>query len=138
MHRTLKDATAKPPRANLAAQQQAFDTFRQEYNAERPHEALGQKPPASVYEPSLRDYPARLPKQRGYPDAWEKRRVRVGGRIKWKGYEVNITTALWEQEISLKPIGDGLWAVYFETLELGVFDERKRRVIRSKTLKWES
>ena len=136
MHRTLKEATAKPPRATLARQQAAFDVFRQEYNEERPHEALGQKPPASVYEPSRRDYPARLPKQRGYPDDWEKRRVRVGGRIKWKGYEVNITTALWEQEIGLKPIGDGLWAVYFETLELGVFDERKRRILRPKTLKW--
>lgn len=36
------------------------------------------------------------------------------------------TQALWGQEIGLKPIGDQLWAVYFEGLNLGEFDERKR------------
>jgi len=37
MHRTLKEATATPPRGNLAQQQQAFEEFRQEYNQERSH-----------------------------------------------------------------------------------------------------
>lgn len=32
MHRTLKAATASPARANLRAQQRAFDAFRREYN----------------------------------------------------------------------------------------------------------
>src|SRR5437660_2764349 len=46
MHRTLKQATAQPPARNLRWQQQAFDEFRQEYNYERPHEALELKKPA--------------------------------------------------------------------------------------------
>ena len=41
MHRTLKQETAEPPAANRRAQQRAFDRFRQEYNEQRPHEALG-------------------------------------------------------------------------------------------------
>jgi len=49
MHRTLKQATAQPPAANMRAQQQAFDRFRQEYNWERPHEALQMKTPAEFY-----------------------------------------------------------------------------------------
>jgi len=68
MHRTLKAATAQPPQANLRRQQEVFDAFRREYNEERPHEALGQRPPAEVYQPAPRDYPERLPEQRGYPD----------------------------------------------------------------------
>ena len=128
MHRTLKEATAKPPRANLRAQQKAFDEFRREYNQERPHEALGQKPPAEFYQPSLREYPERLPEQRGYPDAWEKRAVRKGGQMKWKGKDIRLTEALWGQQIGLKPIGEGQWEVYFENLKLGVFDEEARRV----------
>ena len=68
MHRTLKEATAQPPRANLAAQQKAFEAFRREYNEERPHESLGPRPPALFYQPAAREYPCRLPEQRGYPD----------------------------------------------------------------------
>ena len=41
----------------------AFDEFRQEYNQERPHEALEQRVPAKIYGPSARPYPERLPDQ---------------------------------------------------------------------------
>lgn len=135
MHRTLKEATANPPQRNLRAQQKAFDIFEREYNQERPHEALGQKPPAWFYAPSARDYPERLPAQRGYPHHWQKRQVRECGQIKWKGHNVRISTALWGQEIGLEPIDEGLWAVYFEHLELGIFDERKGRVRPVKMLR---
>jgi hypothetical protein len=53
-HRTLKAETARPARASFSAQQRAFDRFQAEYNEERPHEALGQQVPASLYRPSLR------------------------------------------------------------------------------------
>lgn len=135
MHRTLKEATANPPRSTLMAQQRAFNKFIREYNEERPHEALGQKPPASVYTASSREYPKRLPAQRGYPDGWVKRAVREGGAMKWKGKNVRVTTALWGQEIGLKPIDDGLWTIYFENVELGEFDERRKEVRPRKKLK---
>jgi transposase InsO family protein len=128
MHRTLKAATAQPPRANLRQQQKAFDGFRGEYNEERPHEALGQRTPAEVYEPAGRDYPERLPEPRGYPDDWPKRKVRGAGQIKWKGRDLHIAPALAGQEIGLQPVGDGEWALHFEHLELGRFDERRHRI----------
>ncbi|WP_432214999.1 integrase core domain-containing protein, partial [Salmonella enterica] len=40
MHRTLKDCTARPPAANLRAQQGRFYRFRREYNELRPHESI--------------------------------------------------------------------------------------------------
>ena len=135
MHRTLKEATASPPRANLRIQQKAFDEFRHEYNEERPHEALGQRPPAEFYEPAEREYPERLPAQRGYPDDWAKRMVRKSGQIKWKGKEVRLTAALWGQEVGLKPTADGEWTVYFEGLELGTFEERTGRIRPVKRLR---
>ncbi len=67
MHRTLKAETATPPERNLRAQQRAFDRFRQIYNQERPHESLAMATPASVYQPSWRPYPERLPELE-YPD----------------------------------------------------------------------
>jgi transposase InsO family protein len=49
MHRTLKAQTSNPPATDADEQQARFDAFRQHYNTERPHEALGQRPPAEVY-----------------------------------------------------------------------------------------
>jgi transposase InsO family protein len=44
----------------MRAQQRAFDLFRKVYNHERPHEALGQKPPATCFALSPRRYPRPL------------------------------------------------------------------------------
>ena len=128
LHRTLKEATAKPPRANLRAQQKAFDEFRREYNQERPHEALEQRVPAKIYGPSGRAYPERLPDQRGYADGWEKRMVRESGQMKWQGKSIHLSKALWGQEVGLKPVAEGQWEVFFEGLKLGIFDERTGRI----------
>jgi putative transposase len=42
MHRTLKAETTRPAAGNLPAQQRRFNSFRHEFNYERPHEALDQ------------------------------------------------------------------------------------------------
>jgi len=60
MHRTLKKETSQPPAADAEEQQARFDDFRQRYNEIRPHEALGQTPPAERYQPSPRALPERV------------------------------------------------------------------------------
>ena len=77
MHRTLKTETAKPPAASAAAQQARFDRFREEFNAVRPHEALGQAPPATVYRRSPRAW--REPEEPVYDAGHAARRVRRNG-----------------------------------------------------------
>ena len=57
MHRTLKAETARLAASSFTAQQRVFDSFKHEYNYERPHEALGQVEPAKLFRPSLRSYP---------------------------------------------------------------------------------
>lgn len=136
MHRTLKEETASPPQANIAQQQRAFDRFRLEYNEERPHEALCQKPPASIYEPSKREYPEGKLEPAHYPEEWGKRTVRPGGRVRWHGQEVNITRALCGREVGFKPVGEGQWAIYYRSLELGLWDDRKKRVKPARRLVW--
>jgi integrase-like protein len=61
MHLVLKQETTRPAGANMLQQQERFDTFVHEYNNERPHEALGQRTPASLYVRSPRAYPTELP-----------------------------------------------------------------------------
>ncbi len=77
MHRTLKAETARPPAANQRQQQQSFDRFRHEYNHERPHEGIGLRTPATLYETSPRPYPGQEPEVR-YPGHFELRRVCSG------------------------------------------------------------
>jgi putative transposase len=128
MHRTLKAETTVPPRANLKAQQRAFDSFKKEFNTERPNEALGQETPASVYQPSLRRLPNKLPDVE-YPSYFTVRQVRHNGEIKWKGEFVYISTALAGEPIGLRQIGESEWEVWFSLHPLGILDERIVKVL---------
>lgn len=87
MHRSLKEATARPPKGDRKEQQKAFDEFPQEHNTGRPHEALGQKTPASFYRPSMRPYPTKVPKVEYHGDIIV-RQVRHNGEIRWRGEEI--------------------------------------------------
>ena len=129
MHRTLKEATTRPVASNLPAQQDAFDAFRQEYNHERPHEALDQQPPASAYTGSPRAYPARLLSPE-YGAEWRVRSVRSNGEIRWQGRKLFVSEALVGQRVGLEPVADGVWVLHFMSAQLGVLDERDPRVQR--------
>jgi transposase InsO family protein len=135
LHRTLKAETAAPPAATVRAQQAAFDAFRREYNQERPHEALGQRPPASCYTPSLRPYPARLDPPE-YPSADLVKRVRPNGTLRWRGSEIYLAAPLAGHPIGLTDQGDGQWEVVFGALILGILDERAGRLIPTGSPRW--
>ncbi len=128
MHKTLKAATARPPQAHLAAQQGCFDRFRQRYNDERPHEALGDATPASCYAPSPRPYRSRL-EPLVYPGHYERRLVSRNGGVRWTHRWVNASHLFAELEIGFEEIDDGLWTVYFGPVWLGRFHEAVGRIV---------
>jgi transposase InsO family protein len=130
MHRTLKQETASPPASGSRAQQGCFDRFRQEYNQERPHEALGQNPPAQYYRPSDRPHPGRL-REVEYPADWLVRRVAPGGQMRWSGDSVFVAHALEGEPVGLEPIDDRRWRVWFSFQEIGILDSDRREIRRS-------
>ncbi len=122
MHRTLKEETASPPAANRRAQQRAFDRFRQEYNEERPHEALHQQTPGSVYESSPRAYPERV-REPEYDSGMEVRKVRDRGDISWQGHRhVFVSEALIGEHVGLEQLDERYWCMYFAAFPIPVFD----------------
>lgn len=121
LHQTLKKEAATPPAATWSKQQAELDRFQVDYNEKRPHEALGQKPPASVYTPSPRSFPARLPEIE-YPVGYRLRRVSRGGQLKWAGHEVFLTRALHGEVVGLEALDDRLSRIWFGPLELGLLD----------------
>jgi transposase InsO family protein len=124
LHRTLKAEATAPPAADLRRQQARLDAFRREYNAARPHEALGQATPESWYEVAApRPYPARLPDYE-YPARCQLRRVAADGSIRWNWARLSLTRALRGEQVALEEVAEGVWQVRFCQLVLGEFDER--------------
>ena len=134
MHRTLKQATASPPARNRRAQQQRFDEFRQEFNEQRPHEALGQTTPASHYQCSSREYP-RLLAPMEYPEIWPVRLVNSGGQIRMQNQQVFVSHALEGERVGLEPIDEQHWRVWFSFYQVGVLAGKRMRVWRPE--RWE-
>ena len=125
MHRTLKFETTRPARTNLLQQQERFDEFVEEFNGERPHEALGMKRPADVYQTSLRPFPSTLPDPY-YPEHDDALRVSQDGKIYFCGRKIYISRALTHEYIGIRERNDGRWLVSFLHLDLGYIDLDKK------------
>src|SRR5579883_2261490 len=120
MHRTLGAETTKPPAGDLAEQQRVCDRFRAEYNDERPHEALGMKPPVKVYSVSRRVMPA-SPREPEYSDG-EVRRCDSGGRVTVHGVRVRLGKVLANAHLSLREVADGREELRYGPVLLGYID----------------
>jgi transposase InsO family protein len=129
MHRTLKAETSKPAARSAAEQQQRFDSFRRHYNEDRPHEAIGQKAPAQLWQPPVRTLPAGRLEDPWYDADHEVRRVRPGGQIKWRGDELLIGEAFAGELVGLAEHDSGGHIVRFASRDLGVIG-RDRRFLR--------
>jgi len=125
MHRTLDEDTANPPAANVKEQQTRFDGFRQVYNNERPHEALGFQYPAGLYRPSSRPYPCAL-REPEYGQDCTVRRVRSNGEIKWRGERIFVSQALVGEPVGIEETASGDWRVRYADIELGFIDTKHR------------
>jgi putative transposase len=117
MHRDIRRELQA---GRIGREQAAFDLWRQEYNEERPHEALGLKTPAQVYRSSPRPYQG-TPDDLDYGSA-DTRRVRHTGGIRYAGEEIFVTTALAGWSVALKPQADGPVDLWFSHLRLGHID----------------
>jgi hypothetical protein len=118
MHRDLKAETTIPPAANRSAQQRRFNIFRCEYNEVRPHEALDDRTPATVYEASTRPFPRGLTPPE-YPAHYELRKVSTNGGIRWNNAWVNVSHLLGGDYIGLEEVALDIWSVYFGPVHLG-------------------
>ena len=124
MHLTLKTETTRPPGINSLQQQARFDAFRQEFNTERPHEALAMKCPAEIYSTANRRYDG-LP-EIAYPFHDRDILVTACGRICMHRKKINISTVLAGQRIGIKEVDDGIWIVSFMRYDLGYIDLEQR------------
>lgn len=122
MHRTLAAEPAQPPAASLAEQQRKFDLWREDFNHQRPHEALGQRCPGTVYAVSPRGFPERL-QTWDYPADQHIQRVSRDGYIRWQEAWIYLSEALAKETIALAQRDDGDWTVRFRGFDLAILTE---------------
>jgi putative transposase len=127
MHRTLKQDTTFPPASSLRGQQRKFDGFRQEFNEERPHEALGMKRPAEVYRPSERVLPRRIGTY-PYPENYLVRRVSRCGTIRVLHKQVFVSQTLNEDYVGLEEVEHGVYDLFFCFYHIGRYHLRENKI----------
>ncbi|MFH2057217.1 MAG: IS481 family transposase [bacterium] len=134
LHRTLKEETASPPRPSLSQQQLTFDRFCQEYNYDRPHEALANHPPGQIYRSSTRPYPSRIPEIL-YPDHMIIRIVRPSGQLHWQGQEFYVSETLIGEPVAFEPIDDRFYQLYYGPVKIARYDNDTKKLIKPKPMK---
>jgi transposase InsO family protein len=124
-HRTLKlELLRDHAWRNLVECQPHFDAWREIYNCDRPHEALGLDVPASRYQVSPRVFPERLP-QIEYPEGTIIRKVEHNGLITVHSQEYFVGEAFRGLRVALRPTTtDRVFEVYFLHQKIASLDMR--------------
>jgi hypothetical protein len=111
----------------MNSQQRRFDAFRHEYNYDRPHEALDQKTPASVYVPSPRRFPEKVCEPE-YDHGVEVRTVHHQGEIRFKRNHYFVSELLAGERIGFVEAADGKYEIRFGFHPIGILDVRLGKV----------
>jgi transposase InsO family protein len=127
MHRTLKQEATIPPGASLHSQQLRFDHFRNQFNHERPHEALHMHVPAQLYRPSLRAMPSRIHSY-DYPAHLLVRKVSTAGTIRIFRHQIFVSNTLHKDYVGLEEVDDGIYDLYFCFYQIGRYDLKDNRI----------
>lgn len=127
MHLSMLVDQRGPVTASMREEQKRLNRWRDEFNQDRPHEALDFQTPSSCYSISSRPMPPRLP-QIEYRTGIQVRTVDKRGTIGWKGRDLFLTEALRRQPLGFEAVDDGIWKVWLAQMELGEFDEREHEM----------
>jgi len=130
MHRTLAQEPVTPRSPDVASQQIRLNAWQVDYNTQRPHEALGQRCPATFYERSPRAFPE-VTADWVYPADHHVLRVRADGYIKWQDRSLYLTEALIGEAIAISRRDDGDWVVRFRSFDLAVLEQDSGKLRRS-------
>lgn len=123
-HLTLKKEVAEPPKETLALQIKALESFKNDYNFERPHEALNMKKPVECYTASSKSWNGVLKPPEYDRSIFEVRKVEKAGQIKWKGNHIYISETLRSEYVGLKPTDNDYLDVFYGPIFLGKISEK--------------
>ena len=132
-HGALERARQRPDGERWLSQDW-LDSFRQEYNQLRPHEALGMQTPASVWKPSSKTYQTNPPEW-DYGLGAELRKVNTCGEITIHDTPWMVGRALRRQHVQIQRLDQRIFVFYCRTLvrEIDLVARRSTAVDRRAT-----
>ncbi len=128
MHLTLKQETAMPPKKTQREQQRCFDTFKQVFNEERPHEGINFQRPTWLYKTSEREFPKKLQCMEYDSSFLKTRKIRTNGTMKWKSKEIFISETLISERVGMKPFSEDDWLLHYSFMPIALFNEKTLKV----------
>jgi transposase InsO family protein len=134
MHRTMKEECIIPYLLTLEEQKMKLREFQEYFNFQRPHEALGQKYPSEEYRSSPRIWNGKL-NPIEYSPEYKIGKVRLGGKMCWKGVDVFISRSLEGEHVGIKENDKNDLEVYFGPIKLGILDNHELNFERNPSRK---
>ena len=113
--------------------ERAFGRWREDYNQQRPHEALGQKPPITRYRPSPRSYnPSPPPPE--YDASMQVRRVSDNAQVSFKNNIFKVGKAFIRESIGIREEKDeGTYSLWWYSTKIGSLDLKNHNVCLGKS-----
>lgn len=121
MHRDIKQELQGKIIGSLKLHQRVFDEWRNEFNTQRPHEALNLKTPDEVYCKSPRLFHGDV-FELDYPSGYRSRRINDRGWFNLRGHRVFISNALCGYNIGMKLENKNTFSVWFNSTNIGEID----------------
>lgn len=131
LHRIYKAEVARRPERTRRAQQQRSTRWLEQYNRQRPHEALAMKTPAELFQKNRRRMKGLRPWK--YARGWERRWVKGNGEISRHGVRRYVGEAFVREYVGLNPLRAGVWEVYFGPELVGELHQKEVGSIRTAT-----
>ena len=134
LHATLKSELLQGRRfIDLEAAARAFDLWRQDYNQERPHEALAWQVPLTRYRPSSRNYDHN-PAPPEYDPAMTVRKVDSSGRLSFRNHTLKIGKAFIREALGIREEKDaGIYSLWWYSTKIGHIDLRQQTAFVGKS-----
>lgn len=129
-HRTMKHELLNHTSiADIEDAVRKLDTWRDKYNNVRPHEALGMKTPAEVYEPSKRQY-IEIIKKYEYGGEYHVIKVNNWGYVRFDKWQVYLSETMIDQYIEFRPSSDGeTFIACYRNYKIAEFDTEDGHLI---------
>jgi transposase InsO family protein len=132
-HRTMKaELLSLTKIENIAHAQTCFDTFRNCYNNERPHEALDMKVPAQIYRASQRKTPEQI-RDWEYPNEYVLRKIKESGYLNYGNQGYFLSEAFAGKTIAIRESSlANCINLYFRSFRVARINLRERAFVSKK------
>ena len=129
-HRTMKQELLKHTTiADIADAEIKLSAWREKYNHVRPHEALGMKRPAEVYEPSRRAYSETIEKYE-YGGQYHVIKVNSWGYVRFDKWQIYLSESMINQHIEFRPSPNGeTFVACYRNFKIAEFDTQDGHLI---------